>query len=80
MPVVLSYLDFGTKVGGIGPAIRLTGDIRADMDRIREFYSGKTGLRPENVGVIRLREEDVEEVVDHGGASVDEIERLASNL
>jgi hypothetical protein len=30
--------------------------------------------------VIRLREEAVEEVVDHNGADADEIERLADNL
>ena len=80
VPVVLSYLDFSTKVGGIGPAIELTGDYAADMDKIREFYSGKHGLRPENAGVIRLREEDVEELVDRDDAGAEEIERLASNL
>jgi 1-acyl-sn-glycerol-3-phosphate acyltransferase len=78
VPVLLSYLDVGKKVGGIGPAIDLSGDFRADMDKIREFYAGMQGFRPENAGVIRLREEDVEEVVDHNGA--DEIERLADNL
>ena len=80
VPVILSYLDVGKKVGGIGPAIELTGDFRADMDRIREFYAGMQGFRPENIGVIRLREEDVEEVVDHDGTGPDEIERLAGNL
>jgi hypothetical protein len=80
VPVILSYLDVGKKVGGIGPAIELTGDFRADMDRIREFYAGMQGFRPENIGVIRLREEDVEEVVDHDGTRPDEIERLAGNL
>ena len=64
----------------IGPAIELTGDFRADMDKIREFYSGMQGFCPENIGVIRLREEDVEEVVDHDGTVADEIERLAGNL
>jgi 1-acyl-sn-glycerol-3-phosphate acyltransferase len=59
VPVVLSYLDFGTKVGGIGPAVRLTGDIAADMDEIRAFYEGKRGLRPAKMGRIRLREEDL---------------------
>jgi 1-acyl-sn-glycerol-3-phosphate acyltransferase len=59
VPVVLSYLDFGTKVGGIGPSLRLTGDIGADMNEIRAFYRGKQGLRPEKVGRIRLREEDL---------------------
>jgi len=80
VPVVLSYLDVSKKVGGIGPALALTGDFGADMDKIREFYSGMQGFRPENIGVIRLREEDVEAVVDHDAAEADEIERLAGNL
>ncbi len=80
VPVVLSYLDFGKKVGGIGPAIELTGDFRADMDRIRDFYAEKEGFHPEKVGVIRLREEDVEELLDHQGSGSEEIERLAGNL
>jgi 1-acyl-sn-glycerol-3-phosphate acyltransferase len=80
VPVILSYLDAGKKVGGIGPAIELTGDYRADMDKIREFYADKQGFRPEKAGVIRLREEDVEQVVDHDGTGVDEIDRLAGNL
>ena len=78
--VVLSYLDFGKKVGGIGPTIELTGDFRAGMDTIREFYADKEGFRPEKVGVIRLREEDVEELVSHDGSGHEEIERLAGNL
>jgi 1-acyl-sn-glycerol-3-phosphate acyltransferase len=80
VPVVLSYLDVGKKVGGIGPAIELTGDFSADMDKIREFYADKTGFRPDKVGVIRLREEDVEELVHQEGSGAEEIERLASNL
>ncbi|MGB5697485.1 MAG: lysophospholipid acyltransferase family protein [Polyangiales bacterium] len=80
VPVVLSYLDFGKKVGGIGPAVELTGDVRSDMDKIREFYAGKQGFRPENVGVIRLREEDVAEVIDHDGSGAEELDRLAGNL
>jgi 1-acyl-sn-glycerol-3-phosphate acyltransferase len=80
VPVVLSYLDFGKKIGGIGPALKMTGDISADMDRIRAFYAGKQGLKPENVGVIRLREEDVEEVIEHDASQPEELERLAGNL
>lgn len=80
VPVVLSYLDFGKKVGGIGPALEMTGDIAADMDKIRAFYAGKQGLKPENVGVIRLREEDVEAVLEHDAAQLEELERLAGNL
>jgi len=80
VPVVLSYLDFGKKVGGIGPALKMTGDIAADMDKIRAFYAGKEGFRPENVGVIRLREEDVEDVLEHDASDPEELDRLAGNL
>lgn len=80
VPVVLSYLDFSKKTGGIGPAVHLTGDYRADMDKIRAFYADKKGHRPENVGVIRLREEDVEVLIEDDAAAPETIERLASNL
>ncbi len=36
----------------------ITGDVAADMDRIRSFYAGKTGLKSDRFGPIRLREED----------------------
>lgn len=80
VPVCLSYLDFGKKIGGIGPMIELSGDVRADMDKVRAFYEGKQGFFPENVGRIRLREEDVEALV---GGDVDErevVDRLVGNL
>lgn len=80
VPVVLSYLDFSKKEGGIGPSLRMTGDISADMDKIRAFYAGKQGFKPENVGVIRLREEDVEDLVEHDASDLEELERLAGNL
>ncbi len=58
VPLVLSFLDRSTRSGGFGRAFRLTGDVRADMDVIRAFYDGKTGLKADRVGPIRLREED----------------------
>ncbi len=58
VPVVLSYLDYANKVGGIGPTFTPTGDVRKDMDVVRAFYEDKTGLHPEKSGPIRLREED----------------------
>jgi 1-acyl-sn-glycerol-3-phosphate acyltransferase len=80
VPVVLSYLDFAKKEGGIGPSVEITGDVTADMDKIRSFYAGKTGLRPDHVGVIRLREEDVDEVLAHDANEPEELDRLAANL
>jgi hypothetical protein len=38
----------------------MTGDVRADMDAIRAFYAkvAPVGRVPENVGPIRLRDEE----------------------
>ncbi len=60
VPVVTGYLDYGRKVGGLGPPIMMTGDVRADMDKIRAFYAAMapTAKNPAGFGPIRLREED----------------------
>ncbi len=46
VPVVLGFLDYRTKVGGIGPVFFPTGDIHADMQQISGFYSGIHGKHP----------------------------------
>jgi 1-acyl-sn-glycerol-3-phosphate acyltransferase len=43
VPVVLGFLDFKRKTGGIGPVVTLTGDMEQDMKGIREFYSNIEG-------------------------------------
>lgn len=58
VPVCLSYLDYGRSAGGFGPCFPLSGDVKADMDRIRAFYAGVRGRRPERFTPPRLREED----------------------
>jgi 1-acyl-sn-glycerol-3-phosphate acyltransferase len=67
VPIVLAYLDRSTGKGGFGPAIDVTGDIVADMDKMRAFYEGKTGLKSGRFGPIRLREESAPDV-DSGAA------------
>lgn len=59
VPVVPGYLDYGRKRAGLGPGIRLTGDVRADMDKIRAYYTEMSpkAREPEKFGPIRLREE-----------------------
>jgi 1-acyl-sn-glycerol-3-phosphate acyltransferase len=59
VPVVTGYLDFARKRAGLGPALHMTGDVRADMDKIRAFYAEKkpTAYDPAHFGPIRLREE-----------------------
>lgn len=58
VPVVLGALDFVKKEATLGPAIVLTGDMKADMDRIRAFYADKQGKNPEWFGPIRLKDEE----------------------
>ena len=40
------------------PVFYSTGDVRADMDRIRAFYAGITGRYPALATPVRLREEE----------------------
>jgi len=55
--VIPSFIDGSTRTTGFGPEIAMTDDVVADMDRIREFYSNKTGVKPENRTPPVLREE-----------------------
>ncbi|KRF32783.1 1-acyl-sn-glycerol-3-phosphate acyltransferase [Yonghaparkia sp. Soil809] len=57
MPVTLGYVDRTTMTTGLGPTFELTGDVAADMDRIRAFYADKAGHHPKNRLEPRLREE-----------------------
>ncbi len=46
VPIVLGFLDYGRKTGGIGPVVRPTGAMEADMKKIRNFYSNIEGKYP----------------------------------
>jgi 1-acyl-sn-glycerol-3-phosphate acyltransferase len=58
VPLVCAFLDYERKVGGIGPIFVPSGDIGADMDRLRVFYRDVRGKYPDNETPIRLSEED----------------------
>jgi len=55
IPLVFAFLDYGRKVGGLGPTMNPTGDIEEDMKTIRQFYSGITAKYPNEVGRIAIR-------------------------
>jgi len=46
VPIVLGYLDYRRRAGGIGPVVHPTGNIHADMREIRNFYRDITGKYP----------------------------------
>ena len=58
VPIVCGFMDYEKKRGGFGFSFVPSGDIRADMDRVRAFYADKVGKIPEKFGPIRLRNED----------------------
>jgi len=43
VPVLLSYLDYGKKTGGLGPMFYPTGDIEIDLVSIKTFYQNIKG-------------------------------------
>jgi 1-acyl-sn-glycerol-3-phosphate acyltransferase len=57
VPIVPSYLDFGTRTAGFGPPLLPSPSLRADMDQLRAVYAGKRGLFADRFGPVRLIEE-----------------------
>jgi 1-acyl-sn-glycerol-3-phosphate acyltransferase len=57
LPIALAFVDGPTRTTGFGATLHLTGDVAADMDRVRAFYADKRGIRPALRTEPRLREE-----------------------
>jgi hypothetical protein len=57
IPLVMIYMDFSKKEGGISEPFMLTGDVKTDMDHIRAFYAGKRGFDPSKATDILLNSE-----------------------
>lgn len=57
LPITLAFLDAPSRTVGWGPTFTPTGDVKVDMDLIRDFYADKTGFHPESFTTPRLREE-----------------------
>ncbi len=47
VPIVMGFIDYARKGGGIGPTLIPTGDIEFDMQKIRFFYDKITGKIPD---------------------------------
>ena len=55
IPIVFAFLDYGRKVGGLGPVMTPTGDIEVDMKIIHQYYNGITAKHPDNFGNIDIK-------------------------
>jgi 1-acyl-sn-glycerol-3-phosphate acyltransferase len=57
LPITLGFIDGPTRTIGFGPTFAPSGDVAADMDKVRAFYADKQGIHPELRSEPRLREE-----------------------
>jgi hypothetical protein len=57
VPIGLSFMDYENKGAGFRGVLHTTGDVKADMDVIRETYADIAGKIPANRSDIRLRDE-----------------------
>ncbi len=56
-PIVVAAVDASRKRLTIGPKISYDGEITTFMDKLREFYADKEGIRPALKGPVVVREE-----------------------
>lgn len=59
IPVCLGYADYPSKTVGLGPYIKLTGNIEKDFECIRNFYQDKRGKYPAKESKIQLRPKEM---------------------
>jgi 1-acyl-sn-glycerol-3-phosphate acyltransferase len=55
VPIVMGFLDYRRKVGGIGTTFYPTGSIEKDMQEIKTFYATITGRRQNLFSNVTLR-------------------------
>jgi 1-acyl-sn-glycerol-3-phosphate acyltransferase len=54
VPIAMAYLDYENKIIGVGSSFMPSGDLKADFEIIREFYTGVIGKNPHRQGKIVL--------------------------
>lgn len=57
VPLICGVVDYGGKRAGTGSVLPASGDVKADMDRIRAYYSGVRARFPDKQTPIRLKDE-----------------------
>ena len=62
VPILLGYMDFEKKVGGIAQFFYPTGDIDKDMLEIKQFYRGYSGKNPQQFDDQTIKAKNVDQV------------------
>lgn len=55
VPIYLSWVDGPRRAFGTGPLIHLTGDMEADLEKIRVYYAPIKGFHPDLTSPIRFK-------------------------
>jgi 1-acyl-sn-glycerol-3-phosphate acyltransferase len=58
VPMMMGFLDYEKKRGGLAFTMRPTGDVAKDMETIRAFYANVRGRFPHKESTPRLKEEE----------------------
>ena len=49
VPILMAYLDYAQKRGGLGPTLTPSGDVQKDMDTVKAFYAPIRGRHAKQV-------------------------------
>ena len=60
VPIVMGRLDWKDHVATLSEPLWPSGDVHADMDKIRAYYDGASAKYPEQFSPIHIREEDAD--------------------
>lgn len=58
VPIALGFLDYKRKVGGVGPIVVPTGDMKADLAEMQRFFAPIPGKHPHLSGEIQVPEDE----------------------
>ena len=48
-PILMAYLDYAQKRGGLGPTLTPSGDVQKDMEIVKAFYAPIQGRHVKHV-------------------------------
>ncbi len=54
-PVGLAFIDYGRKSVGVRDYVQMSGNVAADLQRLRSYYADKRGLHPQQAATIAFR-------------------------